>query len=148
MTRSAACEWSTNSGSQSRSSQCNINDNSGTQSRAVVCMRNDGVIVADSYCTTTKPNTILACTPTSDSACGNALTSQSCTPSSSPSCSGATEITSSCNTQDCTQPPKQYVCTGPWIPPTVFSWDRTGEYLYGCNFGECTDYLTWSCTEL
>lgn len=50
---SVSCGW----GIQSRS----CSGTSGTQTRAVTCKRNDGVVVEDSYCTETKPETSQSC---------------------------------------------------------------------------------------
>lgn len=54
-TRSVTTADVPNSGSQGRTGICNGNFNSGTQTRTVQCQRSDGLIVADSFCTTPSP---------------------------------------------------------------------------------------------
>jgi hypothetical protein len=50
--------WSVGAWSACSATACGTQ---GTQTRSVICKRDDGVTVADSYCTTTKPSTSQAC---------------------------------------------------------------------------------------
>lgn len=96
-----SCQYSTNSGSQSRTSTCNYTANSGTQSRTVKCQKG-ATVLADSACVGPKPSATASCTPVSPSACGSsAALTQSCTPSSPAPVCGTPVLSQSCNTQAC-----------------------------------------------
>jgi len=80
---------------------------SGTQTRSVVCKRNDGVTVADSNCSGSKPSTSQSC-------------SGSCTGSSSQSCS-----TQACPTPTPAPPPPP--------PPSASCGGQTVDWGSGCS---------------
>lgn len=102
-TRSVTCGHVANSGTQNRTLTCQFNANSGTGPRTVTCLRSDGVVVADTYCTTTKPPTTASCTPTNPSVCGAApSTTQACTKTGVASCSSAPASSQVCeNNRPC-----------------------------------------------
>lgn len=87
-----SCGWV---GSQTRTGTCNFSTNSGTQSRTVTCQKN-GAVVADGECKDAKPAVSQQCTPTDSKVCGAQTNSSgTCTPSEPNPC----QFTEECSEQ-------------------------------------------------
>ena len=103
---SATCWWWT----QTRTRSCNAN--SWTQTRSVQCKRSDWTIVADTYCTWTKPSTTQQCT-------------WDC---------WTTSEQQSCNTQACTVPAPGLIWLAIWLAPSEI-------YICPSNIGDLAECI-------